>query len=54
MHECREDLLADYAEIAAVLGISIGTVESRLHRARARLKAKLERHMRRPGAREAS
>jgi RNA polymerase sigma-70 factor (ECF subfamily) len=43
-----------YDEIAAVLGISIGTVESRLHRARARLKRKLERHVRRPGAREAS
>ncbi len=38
-----------YDEIAAVLGISIGTVESRLHRARARLKKRLERH----GAREA-
>ena len=38
-----------YDEIAAVLDLSIGTVESRLHRARARLKRKLERH----GAREA-
>jgi RNA polymerase sigma-70 factor (ECF subfamily) len=37
-----------YDEIATVLGISIGTVESRLHRARARLKRKLEK------AREAS
>jgi len=32
-----------YDEVASVLGISIGTVESRLHRARARLKQKLER-----------
>jgi RNA polymerase sigma-70 factor (ECF subfamily) len=32
-----------YDEIASVLGISIGTVESRLHRARSRLKRKLER-----------
>ena len=31
-----------YDEIAAVLSISMGTVESRLHRARARLKRKLE------------
>ncbi len=38
-----------YDEIAAVLRISIGTVESRLHRARTRLKKRLERH----GAREA-
>jgi len=37
-----------YDEVATVLGISIGTVESRLHRARSRLKRKLER------AREAS
>ena len=36
-----------YSEIAAVLGISIGTVESRLHRARAKLKRRLERHARR-------
>lgn len=43
-----------YDEIANVLGISIGTVESRLHRARARLKKRLEKHVRRPGAREAS
>jgi len=37
-----------YDEVAQVLGISIGTVESRLHRARSRLKRKLE------NAREAS
>jgi len=36
-----------YGEIAAVLQISIGTVESRLHRARAKLKGRLERHARR-------
>lgn len=41
-----------YDEIASVLGISIGTVESRLHRARARLKQRLEKHVRR--TREAS
>jgi RNA polymerase sigma-70 factor (ECF subfamily) len=41
-----------YDEIAAVLGISIGTVESRLHRARARLRRRLERHVRRPDAME--
>jgi len=33
-----------YNEIAEVLGLSIGTVESRLHRARARLKQRLEHH----------
>ncbi len=33
-----------YSEIAAVLEISEGTVESRLHRARARLKRSLESH----------
>ena len=31
-----------YDEISDVLGISIGTVESRLHRARTRLKRKLQ------------
>jgi RNA polymerase sigma-70 factor (ECF subfamily) len=36
-----------YNEIAAVLQISIGTVESRLHRARAKLKRRMERHARR-------
>lgn len=35
-----------YGEIAAVLQISIGTVESRLHRARAKLKRRMERHAR--------
>jgi RNA polymerase sigma-70 factor (ECF subfamily) len=34
-----------YTEIARVLRISIGTVESRLHRARARLKRRLEDHV---------
>jgi len=33
-----------YNEIAAVLKVSIGTVESRLHRARTRLKRELENH----------
>lgn len=33
-----------YAEIAQVLDLSIGTVESRLHRARARLKRSLRKH----------
>jgi RNA polymerase sigma-70 factor (ECF subfamily) len=33
-----------YNEIAGVLRLSIGTVESRLHRARARLKRRLESH----------
>ncbi|MHC4931042.1 MAG: RNA polymerase sigma factor [Planctomycetota bacterium] len=36
-----------YNEIASVLKISIGTVESRLHRARARLKRRLENHVQR-------
>ena len=36
-----------YSEIAGVLQISIGTVESRLHRARAKLKRRMERHARR-------
>jgi len=36
-----------YNEIAGVLRISIGTVESRLHRARAKLKRRLEGHVRR-------
>jgi RNA polymerase sigma-70 factor (ECF subfamily) len=35
-----------YSEIAGVLGLSPGTVESRLHRARARLKRRLESHAR--------
>jgi RNA polymerase sigma-70 factor (ECF subfamily) len=43
-----------YEEIAAVLDISIGTVESRLHRARGRLKRRLMRHVRRPDTLEAS
>lgn len=34
-----------YNEIAEVLQLSIGTVESRLHRARAKLKRRLERHV---------
>ena len=33
-----------YNEIARILKLSIGTVESRLHRARARLKRRLESH----------
>jgi RNA polymerase sigma-70 factor (ECF subfamily) len=33
-----------YAEIAEVLDVSIGTVESRIHRARARLRQRLETH----------
>jgi RNA polymerase sigma-70 factor (ECF subfamily) len=36
-----------YNEIAGVLKISIGTVESRLHRARAKLQRRLEGHVRR-------
>jgi RNA polymerase sigma-70 factor (ECF subfamily) len=36
-----------YNEIAEVLQISIGTVESRLHRARKKLEKRLERHVRR-------
>ena len=34
-----------YSEIAQVLRLSIGTVESRLHRARARLKRRLQSHV---------
>jgi RNA polymerase sigma-70 factor (ECF subfamily) len=33
-----------YNEVAEVLQVSIGTVESRLHRARTRLKRELENH----------
>lgn len=33
-----------YSEIAGTLNLSMGTVESRLHRARARLKRRLESH----------
>jgi len=36
-----------YNEVATVLRISVGTVESRLHRARAKLKSRLERYVRR-------
>ncbi|MDH3591279.1 MAG: sigma-70 family RNA polymerase sigma factor [Planctomycetota bacterium] len=36
-----------YTEVAAVLQISIGTVESRLHRARKQLKRRLDRYVRR-------
>ena len=35
-----------YEEIALVLGLELGTVRSRLHRARADLKGKLERFLR--------
>lgn len=35
-----------YEDIAAILRISVGTVESRLHRARARLREKLDRYLR--------
>jgi RNA polymerase sigma-70 factor (ECF subfamily) len=42
-----------YNEIASVLQISIGTVESRLHRARAKLKRRMERHVRRRNSMEA-
>jgi RNA polymerase sigma-70 factor (ECF subfamily) len=38
----REFDQMSYAEIAQVLEIPIGTVESRLHRARAELRAKLD------------
>ena len=41
-----------YNEIASVLQISIGTVESRLHRARAKLKRRLEQHARRSNSLE--
>jgi RNA polymerase sigma-70 factor, ECF subfamily len=34
-----------YEEIAQVLGLELGTVRSRLHRARADLKGKLERFL---------
>ena len=34
----------DYEDIAAALGIPVGTVRSRLHRARARLQAVTDRH----------
>jgi len=37
-----EDL--DYAQIASILEIPIGTVRSRLHRARLELRGILERH----------
>jgi RNA polymerase sigma-70 factor (ECF subfamily) len=40
----REIQGLSYSEIASVLKLSIGTVESRLHRARARLKRRLESH----------
>ena len=42
----RELQELSYTEIAEVLQLSIGTVESRLHRARARLKRRLESHAR--------
>ena len=38
-----------YEDVAAILGISIGTVESRLFRARSKLRALLERQGVRPG-----
>jgi RNA polymerase sigma-70 factor (ECF subfamily) len=34
-----------YEEIAAALGLELGTVRSRLHRARVELKEKLERYI---------
>ena len=34
-----------YEEIAAALGLELGTVRSRLHRARVELKEKLERYL---------
>jgi len=40
----REIQGLSYTEIADVLRLSMGTVESRLHRARARLKRRLENH----------
>jgi len=51
LHPRYRDVLAlrelegmNYREIARVLRISIGTVESRLHRARAKLKRRLDSH----------
>jgi RNA polymerase sigma factor (sigma-70 family) len=40
-----------YEEIAATLGVKLGTVRSRIHRGRAQLRAALE-HRRRPGGRQ--
>lgn len=42
-----------YRELAQVLKLSIGTVESRLHRARAKLERRLLRHVRRHDSLEA-
>jgi len=41
LYACEE---LSYEEVARALGVPVGTVRSRLHRARAKVRAKLELH----------